>query len=165
VEKKLVTVGNSVAVVLDKALRQALGITPTTLVRVLTDGQRIIIEPTGERTVEAKRATAASERLRALQIARQLLQNHHMGNELVARLTCAWAVPRPMLSALRYSSWLERVDWEALTDAERRVIRRFEIAYNELRAESSWQEAIESALRAEPFDPEDPAERTVGSAT
>jgi antitoxin component of MazEF toxin-antitoxin module len=164
VDKKLVRVGNSVAVVLDKSLRQALGIKPTTLVRVLTDGQRIIIEPTGERTVEAKQTVAITERMRALQIAYRMLRNDSMGNEQCAQLTCAWAVRRPMLSVLSYIGWLERVDWDTLSVAELRVIRRFEIASTALQADASWPEAIAAAVAAEPFDASDPDEQSVGVA-
>jgi antitoxin component of MazEF toxin-antitoxin module len=165
--KKLITIGNSVAIVLDKALRNALGIKATTLVRVMTDGQRIIIEPSGERTKEATHTVAVSERMRAIQIGDDLLKRFSMGNELFSQLTCGWPRPRPSLSALHYVSWLQRVPWEELTDAEVRVIRRFEIVYRELskRPESAtWPEAIETALAVEPLDRDDPGEQSVGSS-
>jgi antitoxin component of MazEF toxin-antitoxin module len=164
-QKKLVTVGNSVAVVLDKSLRMALGIKPTTLVRVMTDGKRIIIEPSGERTPEAKHAQVLTDRKYAIKVANTLLRVYDMGNDLLARFTCGFAVRRPLIAAFRYIRWLEDVDWDRMSDAERRVIRRFEIACDILRSQGNWNEALEAALAEQPFDPSDPAEQAVGQST
>ena len=49
VQKKLVVVGNGVALFIDKEIRRALGLKATSLVQVRTDGKRLIIEPDGER--------------------------------------------------------------------------------------------------------------------
>jgi hypothetical protein len=163
-DKKLVRVGNSLAVVLDKPFRHALGIKPTTLVRVMTDGKRIIIEPSGERPVEIKRTEEVSERMRAVAIARELLTYYSLGNELFAEFTCGWPGQRPRLRVRVYQHWLERVEWESLTDGERRVIRRFDVLYSVLRGEKDWPTAIAAALSAEPFDPADPEEQSVGRA-
>jgi len=166
VEKKLVTVGNSVALVLDKSLRHALGIKPTTLVRVMTDGTRIIIEPSGERTPEAKRTNEITGRMRAIAIVRDLLERYGFANELFAQLSCGWPGRHPRFRANVYRFWLEDVAWDQLSEAELRVMRRFEVLHAELRTgERSWAEGIAAALAAEPFDPNDPAEQSVGVAS
>lgn len=162
-EKKLLKFGNSVALVIDKPLRVALGIKPTTLVRVMTDGKRLIIEPSGERTVESKRTEAISEHMQARSIAHALTFLDGISNENFARLTCGWP-PRPGRYCMQqYKIWLEYQPWESLTDAEKRVVARFEEVYFARRRKESWEQAITEALRVVPFDPDDPDERAVGS--
>lgn len=62
-----------------------------------------------------------------------------------------------------YQSWVEDKDWDTITEAERRVVRRVEASYWALCKNATWDEAIAAALVAEPFDPEDPSERDVGA--
>jgi hypothetical protein len=162
VEKKLLKLGNSVALVIDKPLRLALGIKPTTLVRVMTDGKRLIIEPSGERTVESKRTAAVTERMQALSVAHALTVLDCMSNENLARLTAGWCTRPGGYRMSHYKRWLEDQPWESLTEAERRVTRRLETVYWARRRRAPWNEAIVEALLAEPFDPDDPAERAVG---
>jgi virulence-associated protein VagC len=161
-EKKLFRIGNSVALVIDKPLRLALGIKPTTLVRVMTDGQRLIIEPCGERSVEAKRTTAITEQTQARAIANELMIHLSTSNENFARLTAGWRAPNCRLRIMHYKMWLDSVRWDCLSAAEHRLIRRFEALYWALRGKATWDEAISAALAAEPFDPDDPTEREVG---
>lgn len=75
-EKKLVAIGNSVALFIDKPLRSALGIKATTLVRVMTDGRRLIVEPCGERTREQRRTTAITEQMQARAVIRSMVYNY-----------------------------------------------------------------------------------------
>jgi len=55
--KRLVKTGNSLAVVLDRAVLEATGIDQTTPVEVSTDGDVILISPvrTGKRTAQLKK--------------------------------------------------------------------------------------------------------------
>jgi hypothetical protein len=165
VQKKLLAIGNSVALIIDKPLRDVLGIKATTIVRVMTDGKRLIIEPCGESsaetTKEAKQNVSVSEQTRARQVAMALRNSCHFSNEYFGQLTRGWCVGN-RLRVIHYNSWLEGVRWDELNDAERRVIRRFEAAFFALRRNASWDEAIRVALAAEPFDPDDPTEQDVG---
>jgi antitoxin component of MazEF toxin-antitoxin module len=163
VEKKLFKIGNSVALVIDKPLRATLGIKATTLVRVTTDGQRLIVEPCGERSEEVQRSLNVSEKIRAQAVAWDLLTRYDMSNHRFERLSSGWDA-RGRLRSHRYKMWVEDVDWATLTDAERRVVRRFEVAHRVLRSGATWEAAIAEALGAEPFDREDPAERAAGSS-
>ncbi len=47
-KKRLQNVGNSLAIVIDKSIREVLGIGRDAILQVSTDGRRILIEPTGE---------------------------------------------------------------------------------------------------------------------
>jgi hypothetical protein len=167
-EKKLFTIGNSVALVIDKPLRRALGIEANTIVRLMTDGQRLIIEPCGERTIEAKRnaraaarASVVSEQKLAHDVAYDLLTGHSMPNERFVRLTAGWRAL--ILHIRRYEQWTLYARWEHLTDAERRGVRRFGIFHAAVKAGEDYDEAIEIARKAEPFDSDDPDERDAGN--
>lgn len=159
-EKKLIKVGNSVALVIDKSFRDELGIVPTTVVRVVCDGERLIVQKSGDRADDKRRAAKMSEEVRARAIANALIRTYQMSNAALDRLTAAWkrGIHRPLL----YLGWIESTSWDAVSDAERRVVRRFEAAYLALRAQRGWEDAIAAALQAEPFDPNDPGEQSVG---
>ena len=163
VEKKLVSVGNSVALVLDKPLRETLGIKPTTLVRVMTDGRRLIIEPCGEKPAVVKRAEAISERTQAMRVAWDLLTRFSIPNDRFAQVCSGWGTCR-RLKILYYKMWTESVDWEHITAGERSVVRRFEVLHAVLeRTKGKWDEALAEALAKVPFNPDDPAERDAGA--
>lgn len=46
--KKLSRAGNSHAIIIDKPILQLLGITPNTLLKITTDGNKIVIEPVSD---------------------------------------------------------------------------------------------------------------------
>ena len=163
-QKKLFKIGNSVALVIDKSLRNALGIKATTLVRVTTDGSRIIIEPNGERTVEQLHAIAVTGKTRALAIASDLLRNWHVSNDRFAEVCAGWNRPNVRLRIMHYGMWCERVDWHSMSPAEQRLIRRFDVLHTTLCTGAYWEHAVTAALTAEPFDPLDSAECRVGEA-
>src|SRR5262245_15396778 len=95
-KKKLVTIGNSVGLIIDKSLRHTLGIKPTTLVRVMTDGNRLIVEPCGDRAVAVvdARAVAISQLVQARAVATALLHRWGPPNQDFERLTLGWPSPR-----------------------------------------------------------------------
>lgn len=160
-EKKLLAIGNSVALIIDKPLRNILGIKPTTIVRVMTDGRRLIIEPCGEHTKEAKQNAAVSGKLEARAIAQAFTHGYQISNACFERLSAGWR-GRFGPHGMRYAAWIDHARWEELTEAEHRVIRRLAAVYRALQKGASWDSAIRVALEAEPFDPDDPTEHDVG---
>lgn len=46
--KKLSRAGNSHAIIIDKPILQLLGITPNTLLKITTDGNKIVVEPVSD---------------------------------------------------------------------------------------------------------------------
>jgi len=57
-DKRLVNVGHSLAVIIEKPILRMMGIGTASLLRMWTDGHRIIIEPTGQRVSANRRAGA-----------------------------------------------------------------------------------------------------------
>ena len=56
--KKLVTIGNSYGLVIDRSILDLLRISPDSELELSTDGQRLIIEPVGGRPHRPSRAPA-----------------------------------------------------------------------------------------------------------
>lgn len=67
--KTLIRVGNSLAFVIDKPVRELLDIGPETMVRMWTDGHRIVLEP--ERT---PRLVTPPDELTMRQVVRELIE-------------------------------------------------------------------------------------------
>ena len=56
--KKLIAIGNSYGLVIDKSILEILRITPETELELSTDGTRLIIAPVGAKPRERRRARA-----------------------------------------------------------------------------------------------------------
>lgn len=58
-KKNLTVVGNSLGIIIEKPILDLLGINKETLLEMITDGQRLIIEPvkTADRTARVRAAT------------------------------------------------------------------------------------------------------------
>lgn len=61
-KKKLSAIGNSLGIVIEKPILELLGIDRETELEMTTDGQRLIIEPAGQRR---KRVLASSRKVMA----------------------------------------------------------------------------------------------------
>jgi hypothetical protein len=152
-EKRLCVVGNSLAVVIDKPLRKRLGLSRNTVVRLWSDGRRIVIEPTGEtRTKGPTRDTplagpgpVSAEQLDARRVVTTLMHRYGMWDEQLQRLY--HVEPRRRLCLSLY----ENPDEVAkATPEEIQTMRRLAECLRQRQANRSWDEAIEAALAAFP---------------
>src|SRR6266700_996696 len=116
-QKKLSTLGNSVALVIDKPIRRLLGIGRNTVVEVSTDGRRIVIEPISPAEL-ARKAPALGLALDAERVFWALMREYAMTTEQFGRLY--HGIPRPF----RYVGWLScggqhRAEGQELADMHR----------------------------------------------
>jgi len=150
--KRLVHVGNSLAVIIEKPILRVLGLGPRAVLRMWTDGKRIVIEPTGElvpsRTSAPKAVSPygttdrfALER-RAVYV--ELERHYGLGPHHLDQLT---HVP---MRFVWYPSWARDLDLESATPAERATLQRMEHCRDRLREGDGWDAAIASALQAFP---------------
>ena len=156
--KKLVNSGNSFALVVDKPLMRMLGIKPDTLLRVETDGRRIVIEPTKETapprasrkveatTIEEHRSDVAVQ-LDARAVASHLIERLRMSKEQFLRLHHH----RSCLSPASWMGFFYTGDYARPTKAERATMRRFEVCYRYLIGGVDLDTAIDAALQAVPM--------------
>jgi bifunctional DNA-binding transcriptional regulator/antitoxin component of YhaV-PrlF toxin-antitoxin module len=154
-QKKLSTLGNSVALVIDKPIRRLLGIGPETLVDVSTDGRRIVIEPL--RPAERdKRSPNLGMALDAPRVLRMLKRDYSIDPDRFARLyhgpsQTTDKVPLSGIRAmLRYQSFLELTDRQHAQGQELADMHRMQDCLQALQSGRSWDDAIEEALRAHP---------------
>jgi antitoxin component of MazEF toxin-antitoxin module len=141
--KKLSTLGNSVALVIEKPLCRMLGIGPGTTVEVSFDGPRIVIEPIRPDIVAREQPerdlTADAER-----VFNELMHDPGWSQETFERLHCG---SRRMTA---YSGWVYTRAWENGVEHEINNMRRMRECWRARRAGKGWDEAIEIALRAFP---------------
>ncbi len=83
--KRLAVVGNSLALVIDKSIRDVLGIGRDTMLNISTDGKRILIEPTGGLHVP----TVTAREIDAPRVFDTLMRRFDMSHEQFARLAAA----------------------------------------------------------------------------
>jgi bifunctional DNA-binding transcriptional regulator/antitoxin component of YhaV-PrlF toxin-antitoxin module len=173
-KKRLLRVGNSYAVVIDKPIRRLLGIASRTILEVSSDGQRIIIDVTrdllqddeldhaqqilhqGRRVapplVAAARAAATRRALyaEAPQVWLELERRWGITQSHLERLHHD---PKPRF--VRVAAWMRsRSDAteaaNAATDFEVATITRFKMCRDLLRTGIKWDAAIIEAIRAVP---------------
>jgi len=141
-EKQLIVVGNSLALVIEKSLRALLGITYKTRLNVTTDGVRLIVEPIGTEPVRAvssgRGAPLHVRRINALRVY-DALEALGLDNEKFIRLTGSriWAY-RPRLDVGKGDASLVV------------AMDRLDVCIDVLNAGGSWEQAIEAALSAVP---------------
>src|SRR5262249_27519246 len=149
-EKRLSVVGNSLALVIEKPIRKLLGISRDTRLRVVTDGQRIIIEP----------IRPSAERARLEQIpsghGRPLAERRRAGLLMFEELVNFGALPARrftcMSEGLGSYGFRERLTGRHdIEDSEvpkiARVLDRMEICLGVLRATNSWEQTHEAAFK------------------
>jgi len=139
--KKLSRIGNSLAIVIDKPIREVLGWSRETVVKLSTDGQRIVIERAPRSQVEAMRPSL-SEELDAPRVFRALLARD-LDEPRFARL---YHGPGRVA---RYGGFLESGITHA-TPEELADIKRMAACLRALESGKSWDDAIDEALRVAP---------------
>jgi hypothetical protein len=151
--KKLTTLGNSLALVIDKPLRKMMALAPGAWVRITTNGSALVVErcepPSSEAEPEGKPAPVREPpsllQRRAISTLFELVNRHHMSDVRFRRL-CTWDS-----RFIGYLGWLKCTNLAQATPVELATIDRFEACLRELRAERSWDEAIDAALVAVPL--------------
>jgi bifunctional DNA-binding transcriptional regulator/antitoxin component of YhaV-PrlF toxin-antitoxin module len=146
-QKTLSRIGNSYALVIEKPLRRLLGIHPGTLLKVWTDGRRLVIEPTNDvapRPEPPKPVPVPAPRIvppatPEFTIGR-LLDHHGMTQEQFDRVSHKPMRPIQLALVLQGGS----TNSEYLGS-----LRRFEECLRVLDAGGSWDDAIAAALAGE----------------
>ena len=170
VQKRLVSVGNSVALILDKETRAVLGLKRTSLVKVRTDGRRLIVEPDGERPPAGASLMSEVEQVvtylpnefemmfERMQLPPGVFRRLHHCPALITEETRKKRSPTRL--AIRemseYSMWLGSDAAQTPTAAEWETMRRFHVCYQKVASGVSWDEAAAYALAEVPmlYDPE-----------
>jgi hypothetical protein len=142
--KKLMVVGNSLALVIDKPTRRFLNIGRKTQVRVTTQDRRLIIEPIPETP-----PPPPSER-DVVPVFNMLVDRYGMTQERFTRLH------HRGMRMFGYHACLRTGLASTTDDQERATFRRLHACLTALQRRESWDDAITAALHAEP-KPETPA--------
>lgn len=132
--KQLIRVGNSLAVVIDKPLRMLLDIAPETLLRMWTDGRRIILEPEG-----VPRAVTPPEELTIRQIVHELIDVHGIDRNHVAIIHGMTKPPFSPMLAVGWSQTLAKIS----TERDAVIMRRYHACLKSRRAGVSWENTLE----------------------
>lgn len=138
--KPLVRSGNSLALIIDKPFRRMMGLGPSRIVNVVTDGRRLIIEAVPESNVHAGESlppmieVPPSVLIDAPKVARQLVQLHGMTEEHLHSL-----YPR-CRSIARYMAHADNA--ETAQPEDQRAIHRVHVCHAQLVTGRPWNEAI-----------------------
>ncbi len=181
-KKRLCMIGNSLAVIIDAPIRRMLNLGTRSVLRVTTDGRRIIIEPTGEllepselrnprRALRARSEaeTSASKTgdghdryeeidlyglgMDARSIFLELADRRGMSPD---RLQPMWHEPNPRYT--RIAAWLSDPNCAVnASEAELASILRLRRCRELLRAGASWDVALRDVLQAFPKQQGEPA--------
>jgi hypothetical protein len=141
-EKRLIVVGNSLALVIDKSIRKLLGITYKTRFNVTTDGARLIVEPVAKEPVRAASSGRGLplhiRRFNAIRVYDSLVELG-LDNEKFIRLTGAriWSYRARLESRLADESLILAMD-------------RLDVCIDVFNAGGSWEQAMTAALSAVP---------------
>jgi hypothetical protein len=138
-DKRVVAVGNSLAVTIDKPFRKMLNIGRDTVLKMTTDGRRIILEPVG------KQPPPPAMMLDARSVIDEL-QERGLGE---AEMVALHHDPT-MKRVARYIGWLTLVDVNGPNEVEAKTLQRFAQCLEELRAGKDWPEAIAAATTSVP---------------
>lgn len=145
-EKHLTVVGNGLALLIDKSMRDLLGITRDTRLRISTDGRRLVLEPLPpEAEKPDTNHTPLSVQLDALPVARALIDRHLMGAEQFKRISVN---SNARLGA--YLGWVENGNLERATAEERTTMMRMQTCLRHLDEGMSWDAAIAAAISSCP---------------
>jgi hypothetical protein len=170
-DKRLVNIGNSLGLVIEKPILRILGIGTASLLRIWCDGRRIIIEPTGERVTLNQRARSLRPddtpavpprtpdvdelieddeiRSDALQVFRELVRRWSISVEEFASLHHLELPQQHPRYMVRYEGWCD-MEAEKATGAELATIKRMEWFRDLLREGVDREAAVKEALRAVP---------------
>lgn len=142
--KHLIRHGNSNALVIDKSLCALLGITPETMLRLWTDGRRLIVEPERQ-----PKLLTPPEEITLRQIIMELFEVHGMTRDHVAAVH---EMPKPPFSPMFAVGWSDGIAGRA-SERDAAIQRRYDALLRARRADVSWGAALESALRELPLPP------------
>jgi hypothetical protein len=142
VQKKVTTVGNSVALVLDKPICDLLGIRRDSMVRLTTDGRRLIVEPLDE---QIGPPPVSASLLDALPVLTALTDEFMMTREQFSRLHHGGQ------SMGAYRGWLRYGFADEASSTELATIQRLEACLRSLRSGGSWDASIDAALAVVPM--------------
>jgi hypothetical protein len=163
-QKKLVVVGHSLALVIDKPVRHLLGIGRNTLLRVSTNGRMLVVEPIGEDTPDRRRDAGgamgvtdapsetgpftAAQELDARRETRALFDLYGMSQ---AQLQELHHNKRTRVGG--WLGWLMLLAGRRPDEAERMTLKRVRHCLDRLQAGDGWDHAIAAALAAVPITP------------
>lgn len=141
-EKQLIAVGNSLALVIDKPMRQALGIGRASRLRVTTDGVRLVIEPIAKGLLRAsatgRNLPFAIRRAGAIRVYDALV-----GDGLLEH----W----PRLAGSRWAGYRAALVHRHEADPNlTTTMDRLDVCIEIRNAGGSWDDAIGAALAAVP---------------
>ena len=169
-DKRLVNVGNSLGLIIEKPILRVLGIGTASILRVWCDGRRLIVEPTGERvttnqharplrsqdTPPAPPAQDVNELLDeeeyksdALAVWRQLVRRWSISEHEFAALHHSERSDRNPRHMIRYEVWCD-MDAQNATSEELATIKRMELFLDQLCDGVDRAAALAEALRRFP---------------
>jgi hypothetical protein len=134
--KALIQSGNSLALVIDKPLRRMLGLGPSRMVDLRTDGRRLIIEAAAEPQPRDATAPAVPPAvlMNAAKVARQLVELHGMSQQALQRL---------YPDCPHVARYLARADaGERATPKDQQALFRMHVCHEQLVAGRSWEDAM-----------------------
>ena len=146
-EKHLIAVGNSQALIIEKSLREALGINTKTRLNVITDGVRLIIEPVRIdplRVVSTERDRPFAVRRVGALMVYDALERRGLDDQKFKRLTGHAISPFRMQLKLG----LNAPSLVPLILA----MDRLDVCIDMLNAGATWDEAIDAALSKVPTE-------------
>jgi len=139
-EKQLTSVGNSVAVILDRALCRMFDLRRGSSVRVTTDGERIVIEPLGVHKQVTPRVRAPAPPTIAQIVATLVMDS--IPTEAIARLHPGIKSPRPHAMLI---GWADRVG-DNPSHEDQLIAQRLRVCFDHFRGCARWDAAVEAAL-------------------
>ncbi|MDX2090924.1 MAG: hypothetical protein SFX73_23900 [Kofleriaceae bacterium] len=144
--KRLIQVGNSLALVLDKPIRKMIGFAHAREVELSFEGRRIIVDPVEEEDATCKSRSASVEELRAARSdLDRLVHFYGIADAQFQRLVAEY---RRVFS---YHAWLGS-GLRHVTAAQLANIRRVRACVKQLDGGADWETAIAVALRSEPYE-------------
>ena len=144
--RQLIRVGNSLAVVIDKPTRALLGIAPETLMRIWTDGRRLVLEPEN-----APRAVTPPEELTVRQIVHELIDLHGLSRDHVAVIH---GLATPSFSQMLAVGWADGLS-NVATERDVAIMHRYHACLTSRRAGVSWDATIERVVLEFPLPPKE----------
>jgi len=156
-QKRLSVYGNSLALTIERPLLRMLGIARNTMLRITTDGRRLIVEPLVNDPVvpvlspKGRSKVMLSQKIDAREMARSLVHDFSMGHERFGVLHHDGA--SSMREVFSFLGWVTSSDLSKIDDAERATLQRLWECYRTLRGRGTWDDAIQKALAKFPKAP------------
>lgn len=143
-EKRLSVVGNSLALVIEKPIRDLLGISRDTRLAVTTDGRRLVIEPIFE---DPASKALASEQIDIAKVMHALVMQYDLSRERFQRLHHGGTRLMAYMGHVTHGVGARSTDPQDLA-----TMRRLAACLKLKHQGADWDTAIAGALAAEPID-------------